>query len=316
MKKIIECVPNFSEGSNQQTVNEIAASVKGISGVVLLDVDSDKDYNRSVLTFAGSPKKVFKAAFSSIKTASELIDMRFHEGVHPCIGAIDVVPFVPVKNVTMKECVFLAKELGKKVAEELEIPVFLYGEAAASIKRKNLAEIRRGGYSALEEKLKKKEWKPDFGRAKFNSKSGACIIGARDFLIAFNIDLNSGNAKKAKIIASKIRESSGGLKAIKAIGVFLKSKGIAQVSINVENFNVTGLHCVFSEVLRLAKELECRATASEIIGLVPKKALLEAGRFYAPKAVDENSLIAAAINGLNLRDFDVKKKVLDYRLGF
>ncbi len=311
--KIVECVPNFSEGRNEKTINAISSAVEGTSGAKLLDVHSDKDYNRSVLTFAGEPRAVLGAAFNSVKKASELIDMRSHSGEHPCVGAIDVVPFVPVRGTTMEECVSLARELGEKVASVLGIPVYLYARAAEKPERKELAEIRKGGYEALAEKIREEKWRPDFGSAEFSPKSGACIVGARDFLIAFNVDLDTGDAAKAGEIASAVREFPRGLGGVRAIGVFLKERGIAQVSTNLLDFERTGMHQAFEAVKSKAGELGCNAVAGEVIGMVPRKALLDAGRFYS-HASKERELIEAAIRGLKLRDFSAEKRIIENRV--
>jgi len=312
--KIVECVPNFSEGCDSMAINAIASSVRCVPGIKLLDVNSDSDYNRTVLTFVGPPNAVQEAAFSSIKTAASLIDMCSHRGEHPCLGAIDVVPFVPVQNMPMDECVALAKGIGERVSGELGIPVYLFGAAATKPERKSLAEIRKGCYAGLGEKIKSGAWKPDFGKAEFNPRSGASVIGARGPLIAFNVDLDTDDKKKAGAIAAAVRESAGGLKEVRAIGVLLGEKGIAQVSLNLTDFRTTGLHKAFSEVERVAVENGCSVTASEIIGLVPKEALLDAGKFYSPSLGTEKALIEAAVHGLKLHGFDAEKKVLEYRL--
>lgn len=338
MEKIVECVPNFSEGRDKRKIRQIASEIKKIKGVKLLDVDSDKDYNRTVITFAGEPQAVKRAAFSAISKAQELIDMSLHKGGHPRIGACDVCPFIPVFNITIEECVLLAKELGAEVADKLGTPVYLYEQAASQPERKNLASIRAGEYEGLEEKLKDPSWKPDFGPVVFNKKSGATVIGAREFLIAFNVNLKAESKRSADLIARTIRESGyvlisgagkkaripGTLKTVKAIGIFLEEYGIFQVSMNLTNYKVTPPHEVFEMIKRLSPGL-AEVAGSEIVGLVPKEAILMAGRFYSsleastkedsPAEKSERKLIASAVKnlGLNsLKKFNPKKKIIEY----
>ena len=302
--------------------------------VKLLSVEPDKDYNRTVVTFIGQPEAAIEGAFQATKMASERIDMRQHKGEHPRMGATDVVPFVPVSGITMEDCVRLANEYGRRVAKELNIPIYLYEEAARSEERRNLATVRKGEYEGLEVKLKDPAWQPDYGSATFNTKSGATITGARVFLIAYNINLKTNNKDIAHTIALKIRESGrttkdaqgnsvkipGSLKSVKAMGVLLERVNIAQVSINLTNFNVTPPHIAFEEVKKEAQKLGTDVTGSEIVGLIPKEAILMAGKFYdtkVPSNASEEQYISAAIErlGLNqLEPFDPKKKIIEFMI--
>ena len=330
MKKLIECVPNFSEGRDLKTVNAIADSIRVVAGVKLLSVEPDKDYNRSVVTFVGEPDAVQEAAFQSMKTAAKLIDMTKHKGEHPRIGATDVVPFIPVSGATMEECVRLANALGKRAAEELHIPIYLYEEAAKIPERKNLSTIRKGEYEGLAEKLKDPAWKPDFGTATFNPQSGATVTGARFFLIAYNVNLSTNNKDYAHEIALRIRESGrsiknstgvsikvpGTLQSVKAMGVLLERFDIAQVSINLTNYHVTPPHTAYEEVRKEAQKLGINVTGSEIVGLIPKEAILLTGKFYSDRSnASEDQLIEKAIESLRLSQlepFDPKKKIIEY----
>lgn len=343
MRQIVECVPNFSEGQNQQTIDAISESIRSVNGVKLLSAEPDKDYNRTVVTFIGSAPGVVEAAFRATQKASELIDMRQHKGEHPRMGATDVVPFVPISGVTMANCVQLAREYGERVAKELNIPIYLYEAAARTSQRQNLADIRKGEYEGLPDKLRDPAWKPDFGDAVFNPKSGATVTGARKFLIAYNVNLNTPDSKMAQEIALRIRESGrqkkdasgavvkdekgqpmkvpGTLKAAKAMGVFLERFKIAQVSINLVDFDITPPHAAFEEVRRQARTFGIDATGSEIVGLTPLAAILMAGRFYADqtgmKTHDEQSLIELAVNKLGLSQlepFEPRKKIIEYQL--
>lgn len=339
MTRIVECVPNFSEGRNIKTINAIAGAISHVAGVKFISAEPDKDYNRTVVTFVGEPQAVAEAAFQGTKTASELIDMTQHAGEHPRLGATDVVPFVPVSGVTMKECVDLAHEFGRRVGEELAIPVYLYEEAATRPERRNLSTIRKGEYEGLAEKLKDPEWKPDYGPAQFNPRSGGTVTGARMFLIAYNVNLGTNDAKVANEIALRIRESGrvkkdvrgqpvldgngskviipGTLKAVKAMGVLLEAHNIAQVSINLVNYHVTPPHRAFEEVKTQAAALHIDVTGSEIVGLTPKEALLMAGAFYAPAVKSESELVATAIEKLGLSQlepFEPTKKIIEYQL--
>ncbi|MBI5216898.1 MAG: glutamate formimidoyltransferase [Ignavibacteriae bacterium] len=331
MKQLVECVPNFSEGRDKHIINEIAESIKQVQHVKLLSVEPDNDYNRTVVTFVGEPEAVRDAAFAATKKAAELIDMTNHKGEHPRIGATDVVPFIPVSGVTMQECVNLAEGYGERVAKELNIPIYLYEEAARTPERKNLATIRKGEYEALREKLKVPEWKPDFGFAEFNAKSGATVTGARFFLIAYNVNLATNDKEIAHEIALRIRESGrtiknpdgtkttipGSLKSIKAMGVQLERFNIAQVSINVTNYTLVPPHIAFEEVKKEAKTLGVEITGSEIVGLIPKEALLLAGNFYGATEQTEQAQIQTAIEHLGLSQlepFVPEKKIIEFMI--
>ncbi|SFE33568.1 glutamate formiminotransferase [Thermoanaerobacter thermohydrosulfuricus] len=280
MDQIIECVPNFSEGRDQEKIAQLVKEVVSTEGVKLLDYSSDRDHNRTVITFCGDAKGVKEAAFKLIKKASEIIDMRYHKGEHPRIGATDVVPFIPVKNATMEECIQIAREVGEKVGRELSIPVYLYEEAATTPERKNLENIRRGEYEGFFEKIKQPEWKPDFGPQEMNPKSGATVIGARNFLIAYNVNLATDNINIANKIAKAIRFSNGGYRYVKAMGVELKERGIVQVSMNLTDFNKTPIYRVFETIKAEASRYGVNVIGSEIIGLVPAKALFDVADYY------------------------------------
>jgi glutamate formiminotransferase/formiminotetrahydrofolate cyclodeaminase len=344
MRQLVECVPNFSEGRNTETIEAIASSIRAITGVKLLSVEPDKDYNRCVVTFVGEPRPVLEAAVESTKTALSLIDMTTHRGEHPRIGAVDVVPFVPITGITMDDCVLLAREYGKRVGTELKIPIYLYEFAAANPRRKNLAEIRKGEYEGLPDKLRDPNWAPDYGPTRFNPKSGATVAGARKFLIAYNVNLDTQEQSIAQEIALRIRESGrpmkdgsgnivknekgetvripGTLKAVKAMGVCLERFKITQVSINLIDYEITPPHVAFEEVKKQAISLGVNATGSEIVGLTPLQALLMGGRFYAQRAglnsnLDEEKLVSLATEHLGLSQlepFDPKKKVIEYLL--
>jgi glutamate formiminotransferase/formiminotetrahydrofolate cyclodeaminase len=344
MQALVECVPNISEGNNQALIEKVASAVRAVEGVKLLGIEPDKDYNRSVVTFVGEPEAVLKAAIELTRSASALIDMRVHKGEHPRLGAVDVVPFVPISGVSMDDCVKLARRYGETVSSELKIPVYLYEAAAASPARRNLADIRKGEYEGLPQKLTDPHWRPDFGRPEFNERSGATVAGARTFLIAYNVNLNTPDSAIAHEIALRIRESGrvkkdstgntvkdadgksikipGTLKAVKAMGVFVERHNIAQVSINLVDFEVTGPHQAFEEVKRQARTLGAEATGSEIVGLSPLKALLQAGTHYAQQEKDrqkrsERELLALAVArlGLNqLEPFEPSKKIIEYQL--
>lgn len=324
MKRLVECVPNFSEGRDRDVVDAIAQSIRKIPGVKLLSVEPDKDYHRSVVTFVGEPEPVRDAAFAATAVATQRIDMTTHKGEHPRLGATDVVPFIPVSGVTMNDCVRLANEFGRKVSEELHVPVYLYEEAARNPERKNLSVIRKGEYEGLPEKLRDPAWKPDYGEAVFNPRSGALVTGARFFLIAYNVNLASNNKDFAHEIALRIRESGrtikdaggrstkipGTLKSVKAMGVLLERFNIAQVSINLTNYTITPPHVAYEEVRKEAEKLGTRATGSEIVGLIPKEAMLMAGKFYAPSPSGQESdevLIRRAIEFLGLSHLELFK---------
>ena len=339
LSRIVECVPNFSEGRNIRTINAIAGAVSGINGVKFISAEPNADYNRTVVTFVGMPDAVVDAAFKATRAASELIDMTQHRGEHPRIGATDVVPFVPVSGVTMQDCVQLAHRYGKRTGEELGISVYLYEEAAARPERKNLANIRKGEYEGLAARLKDPLWKPDYGPATFNTRSGATVTGARMFLIAYNVNLNTNDATLAQEIALTIRESGrikkdsegkpvldargqkmtipGTLKNVKAMGVLLEAHDMAQVSINLVNYHVTPPHVAFEEVRKHARAMGVEVTGSEIVGLTPKEALLMAGKYYAPSTQGEEDLLKTAAEKLGLHQlepFDPARKIIEYQL--
>ena len=341
--KLVECVPNFSEGRDREKINTITKEIESTPQVTLLDVDPGESTNRTVVTFIGTPEGVKEAAFKAIKKASEILDMTKHKGAHSRIGATDVCPFVPVTGVTMEDCIQLAHELGERVANELNIPVYLYEEAAQKPERKNLATIRQGEYEGLSEKLKDPEWAPDYGKPVFNPKSGATVIGAREFLIAYNINFNTKDRRLAHEIALNIREKGrakkdkkgkiirdadgnsikvpGKFREIKAVGWYVEDYGIAQLSINFTNYKITPPHIVFDEVIKEAKKLGLRVTGSELVGLIPKEAMLMAGRHYLEKqgknpGVPEEELIRIAAISLGLNDvapFDPAKKIIEYQ---
>lgn len=318
MEPIVECVPNFSEGRDRAVIDAIAAAARSAPGVTLLSVEPDADYNRCVVTFVGPPGPVAEAAFRATEKAAALIDMRKHSGEHPRLGATDVVPFVPVSGVSMEECVKLAEGFGKRVAAELGIPVYLYEEAARTPERRNLAAIRKGEYEGLGAKLADPAWKPDFaGAPGVHERSGATVTGARFFLIAYNVNLATADKGIAHEIALRIRESGrtlkdpagvttkipGSLKAVKAMGVLLERLNIAQVSINLTNFTVTPPHAAFEEVRKEAADLGTGVNGSEVVGLIPREALLMAGRFYGGTG-DDAALIRTAVERLGLSSID------------
>lgn len=337
--KIIECVPNFSEGKNQGTFKAISEAINSTEGAKLLNLEPDADYNRVVVTLAGNENGILEAAIKACRAAAENIDMRTHKGEHPRLGAIDVVPFVPVKNATMEDCVKISEAFGERISKELNLPVFLYENAARKPERENLSNIRKGEYEGLEEKLKNPEWKPDFGKAEFNPKLGALVTGARFFLIAYNVNIKSTDVSYSKEIAEILRESGrpkkdeqgnivkedgkavripGRLKNFKGMGVSLEKYNITQVSINLTNYEVTPLHIAFEEVRKEAKRLGVDVNGSEIVGLVPLEALLMAGRYYANnQSLDENELVDLAIEKLglsSLNPFDKNNKIIDYMI--
>jgi glutamate formiminotransferase len=280
LKKLVECVPNFSEGRRPEVVEQILEVIRGVEGVRLLDSSSDASHNRTVVTFLGGPEPVKKAAFLAAARAAELIDMEKHRGEHPRIGATDVIPFVPVAGVTMEECVALARELGREIGEKLGIPVYLYAEAAARPECKNLSAVRKGQYEGLKQDIARPERAPDFGPPRLHPTAGATAVGARPPLIAYNINLGTDDVKIAGAIARAIRGSSGGYPSIKALGIRLEDRGTAQVTINVGNFREVPLHRVFETVRSEAGRYGVAITGSEIVGLVPMEALLEAASFY------------------------------------
>lgn len=274
---MIECVPNFSEGKRPEVIDKIIGAITSVQGVRLLDREMDRSHNRSVLTFVGEPNPVKEAAFRATQKAMELIDLRYHEGEHPRIGATDVIPFIPLEGNTMNDCVKLARELGGEIGRQLQIPVYLYEEAATIPERKSLADIRRGEFEGLREEIgRNPARRPDFGPEKIHPTAGATVVGARFFLVAYNINLNTVDIQIAKRIAKTIRESSGGLPAVRALGVFLSDKNIAQVTMNLVNYKKTGLKTVFEAVKKEAQKLGTSVKESELIGLVPAEALNDA----------------------------------------
>jgi glutamate formiminotransferase/formiminotetrahydrofolate cyclodeaminase len=344
MQQLVECVPNFSVGNDMAVIKQITDEIEKVGGVRLLDVDPGKATNRTVVTFVGNPESVVEAAFLAIKKASEVIDMSKHHGEHPRMGATDVCPLVPVSGITMEETVKYAKQLGERVGKELKIPVYLYEYAAASPERKNLSVIRAGEYEGLHKKILQPEWKPDHGPAEFKARSGATVIGARDFLVAYNVNLNTTSVRRANSVAFDIREAGrvktddkgvalkdakgetiripGKLKSVKAIGWFIQEYGIAQISINLTNINVTPVHIAFEECCKSAEARGMRVTGSELVGLIPLKAMLDAGKYFLAKqkrsvGVSENELIKIAVKSLGLDDiapFDPNKKIIEYLL--
>jgi len=280
MARIVECVPNFSEGRRKEVVEQIRQALGSVSGVRLLDLELDADHNRSVITFAGKPEAVEEAAFRGIQRAAQLIDMEGHQGEHPRLGATDVVPFVPISEVTMEECVHMARRLGERVGRELGIPVYLYEKAATRPERVNLADVRRGEYEALKEEIaNKSEREPDFGPRRLG-KAGATIIGAREPLIAYNVYLNTADLKVAKDIARAVRQSSGGLPFVKALGLFIAGRGLVQVSMNLTDYRQTPIHRAVEKIREQAQRHGVEVVSSEIVGLVPRQALLDAAEFY------------------------------------
>lgn len=276
MQRLVECVPNFSEGRNVETIRRLASAVKSVDGVWLLDEERDEDHHRSVLTFAGAPAAAAEAAFQAVRLATTLIDLRQHQGGHPRVGATDVIPFVPIRGVTMEDCVALAISLGERIARELDIPIFLYERAAPRQERAQLEFIRRGGLEGLAARMEDPAWIPDFGPRRLHPTAGATIVGARPALIAYNVNLNTGDLEIAKAIAKSIRTSSGGLPSLKAIGVPLGSRGLVQVSMNLTNFEVTPIRTAFETVKREAEKKGVTVAGSEIVGLVPQLALIHA----------------------------------------
>ncbi|XP_036879556.1 formimidoyltransferase-cyclodeaminase isoform X1 [Manis javanica] len=324
MSQLVECVPNFSEGRNQEVIDAISQAVTQTPGCVLLDVDTGPSTNRTVYTFVGRPQDVVEGALNAARAASRLIDMRRHKGEHPRMGALDVCPFIPVRGVTMDECVLCAQAFGQQLAEELGVPVYLYGEAAQTASRRTLPAIRAGEYEALPEKLKQTEWAPDFGPSNFVPSWGATVTGARKFLIAFNINLLS-TKEQAHRIALNLREQGRGegqpgrLKKVQGIGWYLDEKSLAQVSTNLLDFEVTGLHTVYEETCREAQELSLPVVGSQLVGLVPLKALLDVASFYCEKenlfVLEEEQRMRLVVSRLgldSLSPFNPKERVIEY----
>ncbi|MDP4664314.1 MAG: glutamate formimidoyltransferase [Salibacteraceae bacterium] len=350
MKQIIECVPNISEGRDPQKIKAITDVVETVEGVMLLNVDPGKATNRTVITFAGEPEAVIEAAFRLVKKASEVIDMSKHKGEHPRFGATDVCPLVPVANISMEETVKFAQKLGKRIGDELEIPIYFYENAATSDQRKNLATVRSGEYEGLKDKLENPNWKPDAGSTSYNAKverTGATAVSARDFLVAYNINLNTTSTRRANAIAFDIRERGrvkregnpltgkivkdekgnpvnepGLLKCVKGIGWFIEEYGVAQISYNLTNISVTPIHTAFDKTCERALARGLRVTGSELIGLVPKQALIDAGKFFLDKqershGIHEEEIIKIAVKSLGLDElapFNVRERVIEYIL--
>jgi glutamate formiminotransferase/formiminotetrahydrofolate cyclodeaminase len=347
-KKLIECVPNFSEGNDMHLINQITAEIEAVDGVKLIDVDPGKATNRTVVTMVGTPDEVCEAAFRAVKKASELIDMSKHKGAHPRFGATDVCPLIPVSNITMEETVVYAHKLAERIGKELNIPVYCYESAAKESKRKNLANCRSGEYEGLKEKLSNPDWKPDFGPAKFNenvSRTGATAVGARNFLIAYNVNLNTTSTRRANAVAFDLRERGraktdsqtnkpvldakgepvfepGLLKSVKAIGWFIEEFGIAQISMNLTDISVTPLHIAFDKACERAQARGLRVSGSELVGVVPLEAMLEAGKYFLRKqqrsiGVSDKELIKIAVKSMGLDElypFDPDKKIIEYIL--
>jgi glutamate formiminotransferase / formiminotetrahydrofolate cyclodeaminase len=342
--KLVECVPNISEGRRPEIYDAVAAAAAGVAGVTLLNVDPGGDTNRTVITFVGEPEAVLEGAFQLVKKGLDLIDMSSHRGAHPRIGAVDVVPFIPVADVTMDDCVDLARRLGERVGRELRVPVYLYESACTAPERRNLADVREGEYEGCARKLADPRWAPDFGPAEFVPRSGAIIIGARKFLVAYNVNLNTLDKRLATRVAFDVRERGrmkrdddgnpiidargepmwepGLLKSVKAVGWVIPEFGCAQISINLTDLDVTPLHVAFDTCDERARERGLRVTGSEIVGLVPRDVLLAAGRYYLarmgrPTGVPEAALLHTAIRTLGLSElkpFDPRERVIEYRL--
>lgn len=341
MQPLIECVPNFSEGNDPAIIQQITDEIEKSEGVRLLNVDPGKATNRTVVTFVGHPEAVIQAAFKAIRKAGELIDMSRHKGEHPRMGSTDVCPLIPIANITMEETAEYARRLAKMVGEELKIPVYLYEAAQPDKRRNNLSVIRAGEYEGFFKKIQLPEWKPDFGPAVFDAKRGGTVIGARDFLVAYNVNLNTTSVRRANAIAFDVREAGrkikndsstgsegewivqpGSLKAVKAIGWFIEEYGIAQISINLTNINITPVHIAFDEVCRKADARGIRVTGSELVGLIPLKAMLDAGKYFLKKqkrstGVSEKELIKIAVRSMGLDElspFKPEEKIIEYML--
>ncbi|MBT3299146.1 MAG: glutamate formimidoyltransferase [Candidatus Marinimicrobia bacterium] len=353
MKQLVECVPNFSEGRDKDKINDIVQKMSSVSGITVLDVDMGSDTNRTVVTIVGSPEAVGEAAFQGIKHASEILDMAQHSGTHPRMGATDVCPFIPVSGVSIDECIALSKEVGKRAGETLDIPIYLYEKSAQKSDRKKLPTIRKGEYEGLGEKLKDQNWKPDFGPAIMHAKAGATVMGCREFLIAYNINLNTKDHRLATDIAFELREAGrskrtpnpdsknlldgkivrhedgkpiktpGMFKDVKGIGWYVEEFNRAQISINFNNYKVSTIHDVFDAACKLAEERGVRVTGSELVGLIPLEAILMAGKHYLKKqnrslGVPTDQIIECAIQSLGLDDvteFNPNEKIIDYAVG-
>ena len=343
MLSLIECVPNFSEGNDLNIIKQITDQIESVEGVRLLNVDPGKATNRTVVTMVGEPNAVLEAAFRAIKKAGELIDMSKHKGEHPRMGATDVCPLIPIANISMEETAVFAQQLAKRVGEELNLPVYLYEAAQPKKERSNLSIIRAGEYEGFAKKILLPEWKPDFGPAIFDAKRGATVIGARDFLVAYNINLNTTSTRRANAVAFDIREAGrtkkengkvvndengkpivipGSLKCVKAIGWYIEEYGIAQISINLTNINVTPVHIAFDEACKKADQRGLRVTGSELVGLIPLKAMTDAGKYFLRKqnrsiGVSEKELIKIAIKSMGLDEltpFKPEERIIEYML--
>lgn len=347
MKQLIECVPNFSEGNDMNIIKQITNEIESVEGVLLLNVDPGKATNRTVVTFVGEPHLVIQAAFLTIKKAGELIDMSKHKGEHPRMGATDVCPLIPIANISMEETAKYAQQLGERVGKEINLPIYLYEAAQPNKNRSNLSVIRGGEYEGFFKKIKLPEWKPDFGPQEFDAKRGATVIGARDFLVAFNVNLNTTSTRRANSIAFDVREAGrvmregnpitgkiitdengnpkskpGTLKCVKAIGWYIEEYGVAQISMNLTNINVTPVHIAFDEVCKSATSRGIRVTGSELVGLIPLKAMLDAGKYFLEKqersiGVSEKELIKIAIKSMGLDElvpFKPDERIIEYML--
>ena len=347
MEQLIECVPNFSEGLDLSIIKQITDECEKIDGIKLLNVDPGKTTNRTVVTFVGNPQAVIDAAFNAIKKAGELIDMSKHKGEHPRMGATDVCPLIPIKNISLEQTAIYAQKLAKRVGEELNLPIYLYEEAQTNKKRSNLSEIRAGEYEGYFKKILLPEWKPDFGPQIFDEKRGATVIGARDFLVAYNINLNTTSTRRANSIAFDVREAGrvlrdgdpitgkvilnadgspksipGSLKSVKAIGWFIQEYGVCQISMNLTNINITPIHIAFDEVVKKASDRGIRVTGSELIGLIPLKGMLDAGKYFLNKqkrsvGVSESELIKIAVKSMGLDElapFNPNERIIEYVL--
>ncbi len=345
--RLIECVPNFSEGNDLSIIKQITAQIEAAEGVTLLDVDPGKATNRTVVTFVGPPEEVIEAAMRAVAKASELIDMSKHKGEHPRFGATDVCPLVPVSNVTMAETVEYARKLAQRIGDELNIAVYCYENAAFTEQRRNLADVRAGEYEGLREKLSRPGWQPDFGPSEFNPKTGAIAVGARDFLVAYNINLNTTSTRRANAIAFDVREKGrmkrrgdsltgeivrdergepvwipGSLEHVKAIGWYIEEYGIAQISMNLTNISATPVHVAFDEVCRRAAARGIRVTGSELVGLIPLRAMLDAGKYFLKKqerstGIADREIIKIAVKSLGLDDlypFKPEEKIIEYAI--
>ena len=345
--RLIECVPNFSEGRDMEKIRQITDEIESVEGVMLLDVDPGRDTNRTVVTFVGEPEAVCEAAFRAVRKAAQVIDMSKHSGAHPRMGATDVCPLVPVAGVTMEETAEYTRNLARRIGEELSLPVYCYESAAFEEKRRNLANVRAGEYEGLRKKLEDPAWKPDFGPARFDAGAGSVIVGARDFLVAFNVNLNTTSVRRANAIAFDVRERGrekrdgnpitgkvikdadgnpvlipGTLKAVKAIGWYIPEYGFAQISMNLTNIGITPVHVAFDEVCRKADDRGVRVTGSELVGLIPLKAMLDAGRYFLHRqqrsaGVSDEELISTAVRSMGLSElkpFNPEEKIIEYIL--